>query len=182
MVEREQSFFSPGRVRQILRAWDDYLALEESPGSARGLRFRGPTPEEPKVGAKMKGHHGDPYSGVPIIADIVRAWKALDERSDEYAVVAWLMFRFTDDAIALGMKKSGREVEEILGRASEKMAAFLGWVPAELHPFSEEPKVTRACRECGGRIDDLRADAVFCGAACRLKGWRGKAVGATATG
>jgi hypothetical protein len=174
----EQSFYSPGRVQQIVRNFDSYVAIELNGPAARGLLTRGPTPETPSAGARQKGSHADPMAGVPIVADILRAWKALGEGTAEYRVVAWVLFQYSEQSVP----RPAGDTRKTLEDASEHMAAFLGWVPAELHPFSAEPKVTRACRECGTPIEDLRSDALFCGPACRLKGWRGKVVGATATG
>lgn len=179
MVERAESFYSPWRVKKIVKEFAHYLAVADNGAAARGLLIPGPTPETPKVGARQKGFAGDPMAGVSIIADIRLAWKALGAETDEYRVVAWYLFLHSEDSISVGSKKPAGDVAAILDRACETMAAFLGWQPEPetLHPFHEP---VRACAECGGAIADLRADARFCSSACRVRAWRG--VGATATG
>lgn len=183
----ERSWYSPERVRAIVRNWDSWLAREENPSAARGLLLRGPTPEDPKL-TKQRGHHGDPMVGVPVVADIVRAWQMLDarpvpfgEKGLPYRVVAYIMLQYSESGIAVGMRRPEGDIRAVLDEACTAMAVTLGWEPDELHPYQDEPQTIRACDQCGEPIGDLRADARFCSAACRLRAWRGGVV-ATATG
>lgn len=173
MVDRAESFYTPWRVRRIVKEWAHYVAVEENGTAARGLLIPGPTPETPSAGARQKGFVGDPMRGVPVVADILRAWKALGVGTAEYAVVAWRLFLYSEESVT----RPGGDLSATLDRACELMAVTLGWEPDDddLHPF---PTV-RACAQCGVPIVG-RSDAKYCSDGCRLRAWRGGV--ATATG
>lgn len=175
MVERAESFYTPWRVKKIVREWDHYVAVEENGSAARGLLIQGPTPETPSAGARQKGHHADPMRGVPVVADVLRAWKALGPETDEYRVVAWRLFLYSEASVP----RPSVDLNAILDRACERMAAFLGWEPESeaMHPFQS----VRACEQCGQAIVG-RSDAKYCSDRCRVRAWRGVGATATATG
>ncbi len=126
--------YTPERVRSILRNWDAYLAREQNPMAARGLFIKGPTPESPKLGARQKGYHGDPMSGVPIVADIRKAFGTLyarDQGSLECVTVSKVMAGWSISEIARTQQVGKERTWDSFNQASERMAAFLGWVGVE---------------------------------------------------
>lgn len=178
MAEREY-VYSPERIRSIIRNWDAHEARSLNPASAHGLLVRGPTPEDPRL-HKQRGHHGDPFSGIPVVADVRRAFNVV--YGQELASLEAITVLRVSEGWSLGQVARVQQLErgrteEAFGVACERMASVLGWVEVE-----QAPVIERRCMQCGGPITGMRTDAEYCGGRCRLKAWRVRMFGATATG
>lgn len=128
MVEDLIYVYTPERIRSILRQWAAYVASEESPHAAAGLFVRGPTKESPKISGK--GRHGDPMSGVAVVADVRRAFLLVyadDLASLEAITVQRVSEGWGLNRIARVQMIGAERTWRAFNTATEKMATVLGW-------------------------------------------------------
>lgn len=153
-VTREvDAFYSPSRLDAILRRWPEYLALAETPRTARHLQTTECQPGHAcsygsPVGIRdAKGHHHDQLRYADIVADVEAARERLAYNSLGRIVVNYRMRRMgakrrIETAEAVWEEESGnlddiaralRVRYEIVRRAYrgalEEMAKSLGWRP-----------------------------------------------------
>lgn len=124
-----ESYYSPRVVGRWLLNFRHLVAMAEATGSsARGLMRRGPTPEEPKAGARQKGHAGSSVRYAVIVADLERAKaQALEGLGLEWHVTEALMHGWTLNQFSERSRIDRSDVGEAYQRASAMMAKYLGW-------------------------------------------------------
>ena len=132
-------YYTPDRVRQLLKRFLELEAMAETPASSAHLKRAprpGATPAEPRAGARSKGSPADPMRWVVVVADIRKAWILLTYQSIEWRVVEAQLQGHTLKQFAEAYRRAGRhirqaEVYAANDRAVEKMAVSLGWTPVE---------------------------------------------------
>lgn len=123
--------YTPDKVDRILRNWEHYTAVAETPGTASQLLTpyrEGPTPTRPRT-AKQRGHHSDPLRGSDVVADIQRAAKELPPGLGADAVCYRMWGYISMSAIAIGLRRRGQDVRAAYKACCEQMAITLGWEP-----------------------------------------------------
>ncbi len=142
---RVERYYTPHRVAYWLRNWDTLRALAESPATASGLLDPrdGPTPINPRVGARQPGTRTDATRWADVLADLERAARdALPyqglERFVWFAMTnLWMPNppfpdrRPTLSYIATELAHRRKaDVCEAFRTAARKMALALGWAEA----------------------------------------------------
>lgn len=146
------TYYSPARLDGILRRWPEWLALAETPRSARHLNDPACQPGRAcSYGAPVgirdsKGHHHDQLRGADVVADVERAWGSLRYGSLEWQVINYRLMALArkrwrhpnsgewqhDESRSLSdiARTLGRRYQDVLDAnkaALRQMAEFLGW-------------------------------------------------------
>lgn len=131
-MNADTATYSPGMIDHILRNWELYLALAESPGTSRQHlepEHPGPTPNTPRLTPKHS-FRADSMGGACVVADVEKARaEALVGLSLEWYVVEALMHRgWSLSRYARESNIGKQRTCEAYGAACVKMACYLGWV------------------------------------------------------
>lgn len=120
-------FYTPQRIDRILRCWDEWTALAETPGSAHHLSRAprpGPTPTDPRS-ARAKGQRADPTRYADVVADLEYAYEQLSSGGYGVQAVAAAMAGTRPSAFAQVVRARKADVLACYRGAVEKMSRVL---------------------------------------------------------